>query len=185
LAIGATAYLNITDRRDAIKDVEKAVTSTLEAFIVFVILFVLQWLFSSSKRAFTFKIYCMPSQATTNGEVDFLKKLCDQLMLTDNFELVREPFGDSADLLVRSPSSGKSVAIEIKSAGDYGELPVSTIIPIAKLARQIDKFGKVMLIAFSSVPVLLSRKLKELDVEALTQPTVNQVVERVQLALSA
>ena len=42
-----------------------------------------------------------------------------------------------------------------------------------------------MLITFSRVPVLLSRKLQEINVETLTQPTVNQVVERIQLALSA
>jgi hypothetical protein len=56
LAIGATVYLNIADKGDAIKDAKKAVISTLESFIVFVILFLFQWLISSNKRAFTFKI---------------------------------------------------------------------------------------------------------------------------------
>lgn len=56
LAIGLTVYLNITDKGDAIKDAGKAVTSTLESAIVFLILFLVQWLSSSNKRAFIFKI---------------------------------------------------------------------------------------------------------------------------------
>ena len=127
----------------------------------------------------------MPAQAKIHGEVDFLRKLYDQLVHTNNFEIEAESFAGDADLLVRNPTSGKTIAIEFKDAGDYGELPISTIIPIAKLARQTDKFVKLLLITFSDVPVLLSKKLEELNVEALTQPTVKQVVEKVQLALSA
>ncbi len=117
--------------------------------------------------------------------MDFYRKLYDQLARTDNFEIVSEPFAGEADLLIRNPASGKSMAIEFKEAGDYGELPISTIIPISKLARQTDKFEKLLLVTFSTVPALLSRKLKELNVEALSQPTISQVVEKVQLALSA
>ncbi len=127
----------------------------------------------------------MSSQAKIRGGVDFLRKLCDELMLADNFQLEQEPYGGDVDLLVRNPASGKVVAIEMKDAGDYGELPISTIIPISRLVRQTDKFEKVLLLTFSNVPVLLSKKLQELNVEAMTQPTVKQVVERVQLALSA
>ena len=127
----------------------------------------------------------MSSQVKIRWEIDFLRKLCDELMLADKFQLEREPNGGDVDLLVRNPVSGKVVAIEMKDAGDYGELPISTIIPISKLVRQTDKFEKVLLLTFSSVPVLLSKKLQELNVEAMTQPTVKQVVERVQLALSA
>ena len=116
---------------------------------------------------------------------EFLRKLYDQLVHTDNFEIEAQPFAGDADLLIRNPRSGKTVAIELKDAGDYGELPISTILPIAKLARQTDKFEKLLLITFSNVPVLLSKKLEELNVEALTQPTISQVVKRVQLALSA
>ncbi len=127
----------------------------------------------------------MPSQLKIQGEVDFLRKLYDELMLADKFQLEREPYGGNVDLLVRNPVSGKVVAIEMKDAGDYGELPISTIIPISKLVRQTDKFAKVLLLTFSKLPNLLSKKLQELNVEAMTQPTVKQVVERVQLALSA
>lgn len=56
LAIGITVYLNITDSGDALTDAKKAVISTLESVIVFLLLFVLQWLVGSNKRAFTFKI---------------------------------------------------------------------------------------------------------------------------------
>jgi hypothetical protein len=126
----------------------------------------------------------MPVQAI-HAEVDFLRKLYDQLVHTNNFEIESKASAGNADLLVRNPASGKTLAIEFKDAGEYGELPISTIIPIAKLARQTDKFQKLILVTFSNVPGLLSKKLQELNVEALTQPTVNQVVERVQLALSA
>jgi len=125
----------------------------------------------------------MAAQATIRGEVDFMRKLRDQLVHT-NFEIEAEPSGSNADLLVRNPTSGKTVAIELKDAGDYGELPISTILPIARLAQN-SHFEKFLLITFSSVPVLLYQKLKELNVEALTRPTVSQVVEKVQLALSA
>lgn len=125
----------------------------------------------------------MATQAKIDGEVDFMRKLRDQLVHT-NFEIEAQPFAGDADLLVRNPTSGKTVAIELKDAGDYGELPISTILPIARLAQN-SLFEKFLLITFSNVPVLLSKKLKELNVEALSRPTVSQVVEKVQLALSA
>jgi len=56
LAIGITVYANITDKGDALADAKKAVSSTLESVIVFVVLFFVQFLFGSDKRAFTFKI---------------------------------------------------------------------------------------------------------------------------------
>ncbi len=56
LAIGLTVYFNISDKIDAIKDAKKAVTSTLESLIVFILLFLIQWLAGSNKRAFAFKI---------------------------------------------------------------------------------------------------------------------------------
>lgn len=111
-----------------------------------------------------------------------MKKLYDQLLHYNNFEIEAQPHAGDADLLVRNPNSGKTVAIELKDAGDYGELPISTIIPIARLAQN-SNFEKFLLITFSNVPLLLSKKLQALNVEALTQPTVSQVIEKVQLAL--
>ena len=49
-------YLNIASREDAGKDLRKAVISTLEAVIVFLLLVLSRVLLSKSKRAFTFKI---------------------------------------------------------------------------------------------------------------------------------
>jgi hypothetical protein len=119
------------------------------------------------------------------GEVDFLRKLRDELALHYNLDVQTEPSDAGVDLLVHDQVSGKTVAIEIKDAGGYGELPISTILSISKLIRQTNKFQKLLLVTFSRVPALLSNKLQQLNVDALTQPTVNQVVERVQLALSA
>ncbi|HWB91939.1 MAG TPA: hypothetical protein VG605_08810 [Puia sp.] len=120
-----------------------------------------------------------------NKEPDFLRQLCEELASRHNYQLEKVPYAGDPDLLVKNPASGKAVAIELKDAGAYGELPISTILPISKLAKQTDKFAKVILITFSNVPALLSQKLAELNVEAITRPTVKQAAEKVQLALSA
>jgi muramoyltetrapeptide carboxypeptidase LdcA involved in peptidoglycan recycling len=56
LAIFIARYLSIMDTIDAAKDAKKAVTSTLEALIVVILLIGCQVLLVSRKRAFTFKI---------------------------------------------------------------------------------------------------------------------------------
>jgi hypothetical protein len=55
LAAGLAFYWNIADKGDTTKDVKKAVISTLEAIIGFVLLFLVQLLFVRNKREFTFK----------------------------------------------------------------------------------------------------------------------------------
>jgi len=109
----------------------------------------------------------------------------EQLGKLHGVEIRKAPVADyGVDLLVVEPNSGKRIAIECKSAGDYGELPISTILPIARLVKN-DPNQQVILVSFSSVSDLLSTKLKELNVPSLTKPTVKQVVDQVQLALSA
>ncbi|HWB91940.1 MAG TPA: hypothetical protein VG605_08815 [Puia sp.] len=56
LAIFIARYLSIMDKIDAGKDAEKALTSTLEALIVVLLLIVCQVFLVSTKRVFTFKI---------------------------------------------------------------------------------------------------------------------------------
>jgi hypothetical protein len=118
------------------------------------------------------------------GKVDFLGELVDELTLKDKYQIERE-YNGGADMVIRDPKTGKIVAIELKDAGNYGELPISTILPISRMVKQFDHLEKFFLITFSQVPILLSEKLKELNVDALTQPTVHQVVEQVEQALSA
>lgn len=127
----------------------------------------------------------MTAVASTHGERDFLGKLFDELTMKDKYQIERTEYDSAADMIIRDPHTGKTVMIELKDAGNYGELPISTILPISRMVKQFDNLERFFLITFSQVPILLSRKLKELKVDALTQPTVNQVVEQVEQALSA
>ena len=117
-------------------------------------------------------------------EQEFTRELIKLLSSHNNFEVLASS-DKNVDLLVHDQTTGKTVAIEFKDAGSYGELPISTFLPIADLVQQTDKFQKLLLVSFSKVPDLLRRKLNKLNVDALTKPSVSQVVERVQLALSA
>jgi hypothetical protein len=125
----------------------------------------------------------MTAIAKVHREEDFLRKLYDVLLLNENFQLESEGYG-GADIVVRNRASGKTVGIELKNAGDYGELPISTILPISRMVKQNDTFEKLLLITFSQVPMLLSKKLQELNVETLTKPTVEQVVGQVEQAFA-
>ncbi|HVU95461.1 MAG TPA: restriction endonuclease [Puia sp.] len=127
----------------------------------------------------------MASTNTFDKESLFVSQLMEQLGILHGVEVRKAPVADyGVDLLVVEPISGKRIAIECKSAGEYGELPISTILPIARLVKD-DPSQQVILVSFSSVSNLLSSKLKELKVPALTDPTVKEVVDQVQLALSA
>jgi|SRR6185312_8543411 len=56
VAVGAARYLSIMQKDDIAKEVEKIVTSALEALVVVALMVVIQVLIVSNKRAFTFKI---------------------------------------------------------------------------------------------------------------------------------
>jgi hypothetical protein len=56
LAVGVARYLSIMKEDDITKEVEKIVTSGLEALIVVILMITSQTLIVSNKRAFTFKI---------------------------------------------------------------------------------------------------------------------------------
>jgi hypothetical protein len=56
LAVGGARYLSIMEKGDVSKEVEKIVTSGLEALVVVALMVVFQVLIVSNKRAFTFKI---------------------------------------------------------------------------------------------------------------------------------
>jgi len=122
---------------------------------------------------------------STNGQNTFLGDLIIELSQQDKYQIERSDNDGGADLIVREPHTGKVVAVELKDAGTYGELPISTILPISRIVKQTDQLQKLLLITFSQVPVLLSKKLKELNVDALSRPTVDQVVEHIEQAFSA
>jgi hypothetical protein len=123
--------------------------------------------------------------ASVPREVDFLDLLTNELMDKGNYEFERLYLDPGADLIVKDRASGKVIAIEFKNAGNYGELPISTILPISRMVKQADHLAKFFLITFSKVPVLLENKLKELNVKTLSLPTISEVVNEVQQAFTS
>ncbi len=126
----------------------------------------------------------MTDHAFNGNEDIFVQQLTAKLNTLRNVQLEKSTAEDGPDLKVVNHHSGKQLFIEFKNAKEYGELPISSILPIAKLAKQNGKTQKILLVSFSHLSDLLSSKLKELNVQALTQPTVDQVVEQVRMALA-
>jgi hypothetical protein len=123
------------------------------------------------------------STITNSVSVNFFKDLMAGL-LNMGWDVERRLSDSAADIVVKDKSSGKRLFIDIEDAQGYGELPVSTIIPIARLVKN-NISDKVMLISFSNLPSLLSDRLKELNVNSLEKPSVDQVVREVGVALAS
>ena len=120
-----------------------------------------------------------------NKESKFVSQLATQLTKNPGLEVEMEPRNTGADIVVKNPSSGKRIFIEFKDAGEYGELPISIILSINDQVKRIGTSDAIILVTFSSISNFLNRKLKELNVTALSQPSVDDVVNKVQFALSA
>ena len=93
--------------------------------------------------------------------------------------------GSSADIIVKDKASDKRIFIEVKNAKGYGELPISSVIPLAKLVADSTILDTVLLISFSALSSLLADRLKELKVETLQKPTVDQVVQQIDYAFAS
>ncbi len=92
---------------------------------------------------------------------------------------------NGSDLIVKNADNGREVLIDIKNAGRYGELPISTIIPLANLVKRNPNVNKFFLVSFSNLPGIFESKLKELNIQPITNPNIDKVVEQVQKALTA
>jgi len=121
-----------------------------------------------------------------NKEAMFLDQLTSKLNENKSLEVEKELYGTSgADIVVKDAHSGKRIFIEIKDAGQYGELPISSILSINDQVKRISTTDLFILVTFSSISTFLNKKLKKLNVTAFSRPSVDEVVNKVQLALSA
>lgn len=127
----------------------------------------------------------MPSTSNQNTEALFVNQLTSKLTENKSLEVEQEPRGIDADIVVKDSNSGKRIFIEIKDAGQYGELPISSILSINDQVKRISTTDTFILVTFSSISNFLNKKLKELNVTAFSKPSVDDVLNRVQVALSA
>jgi hypothetical protein len=127
----------------------------------------------------------MSSTATQNTEALFVDQLTSKLTENKSLEVEQESRGNGADIVVKDSHNGKRIFIEFKDAGQYGELPISSILSINDQVKRIATTDTFILITFSSISNFLSKKLKELNVTAFSKPSVDDVLNKVQVALSA
>lgn len=120
-----------------------------------------------------------------NTEASFVNQLTSRLTEDKHLEVEQEPSGINADIVVKDLNSGKRIFIEFKDAGQYGELPISSILSINDQIKGISDTDTFILVTFSSISNFLYNKLKQLNVIAFSKPTVEDVVSKVQLSLSA
>lgn len=118
-------------------------------------------------------------------EVEFVQNLTSRLTENKNLRVDKTPKDRRADIVVEDTHTGKKIYLEIKNAGQYGELPISSIISVNDQVKHIPSTDQFMLITLSSISSFLSRKLKEINVVAISNASVDEVVNKVQLALSA
>lgn len=118
-------------------------------------------------------------------ETDFVHNLASRLTENKNLKVEETPGDRRADIVVEDAHTGKRIFIEIKNAGQYGELPISSILSVNDQIKQIPSTDQFMLITRSSISNFLLKKLKEINVTAISNASVDEVVDKVQYALSA
>ena len=117
-------------------------------------------------------------------EEQFIDQLAQKLK-QDAWQVDQERNDGLNDLVVYDPGSRKRICIEFKEAGQYGELPISSIIPFTKQKNRIrEDMDKIFLVSFSAIPDILFRKLDRLGIKAFTRPSVDDVAQQVQYAMS-
>jgi hypothetical protein len=91
----------------------------------------------------------------------------------------------TTDLIVADAQTGKRVFIEFKEGGQYGELPISSILDLNRQKNRLSGNDSLFLVTFSIIPSVLESKLKELGIMAVANPSVDELVGKVQYAMSA
>lgn len=124
-------------------------------------------------------------QATLYREKEFINQLSERLSQAQDWKVETETDDGSIDLIVRDPHSGKRIFIEFQEGGQYGELPISSILSLNKQKSRLLPSDLLLLVTFSGISTLLANKLKELGILAITKPSVEEVVGQVQYAMSA
>lgn len=87
--------------------------------------------------------------------------------------------------MVEDPESGKRVFIEFKEGSKYGNLPVSLIFSLNRHKKLLSARDAMFLVTFAMIPSLLGEKLNEIGILAMEKPSIPDVVDKVQYAMSA
>jgi hypothetical protein len=124
-------------------------------------------------------------ETTLFREREFIDQLSERLSQGRDWKVEKEANDGAADLVVQDPRSGKRVFIEFQEGGEYGELPISSILSLNKQKNRLLPSDLLFLVTFSGIPALLASKLKELGIMAITKPSIEEVVGQVQYAMSA
>jgi hypothetical protein len=90
----------------------------------------------------------------------------------------------AGDLIIEDTQSGKRVFVEFQEGGQYGELPISSILSLSKQKNRLSGKDILFLVTFSVIPSLLENKLKELGIIAVAKPSVDELVGKLQYAMS-
>jgi hypothetical protein len=118
-------------------------------------------------------------------EKTFINELTQRLSQVGDWKVEKEADDGSTDLIVQDPQSGKRVFLEFQEGGDYGELPISSILSLSKQKNRLSGNDILFLVTFSVIPSLLESKLKELGIMAVARPSVDEMVGKLQYAMSA
>ena len=124
-------------------------------------------------------------EASQYRDKEFINQLSDRLSQGQDWKVEKEAADGSADLIVQDPRSGKRIFIEFQEGGEYGELPISSILSLNKHRNRLLPSDLLFLVTFSGIPALLASKLQELGIMAITKPSIEEVVGHVQYAMSA
>lgn len=124
-------------------------------------------------------------EASQYRDKEFINELSDRLSQGQNWKVEKEAADGSADLIVQDPRSGKRIFIEFQEGGEYGELPISSILSLNKHRNRLLPSDLLFLVTFSSISALLASKLSELGIMAITKPSIEEVVGHVQYAMYA
>ncbi|HEY4151090.1 MAG TPA: hypothetical protein VGM41_19260 [Chitinophagaceae bacterium] len=119
------------------------------------------------------------------NETDFITQLTEQLRRDNDWKVGKESYGGIADLVIEDIHSGKRIFIEFRTAGQYGELPISSALVLDEQKKRLSEKDALFLVTFSGVSKTLGNKLKDLGIKVFASPTVEDVVGNVQYAMSA
>jgi hypothetical protein len=116
---------------------------------------------------------------------EFIDQLAERLSQGQNWKVEKEAGDGDADLVVQDTHSGKRIFIEFQEGGQYGELPIASVVSLNKQKSRLLPSDSLFLVTFSGIPALLANKLKELGIVAIAKPSVDEVVGKLQFAMSA
>jgi hypothetical protein len=123
------------------------------------------------------------ANTTQYTERDFINQLSQRLTTSSDWKVDAD--SGSGDMVIQDPRSGKRVFIEFQEGGQYGELPMSSVVSLNKQKNRLSGKDTLFLITFSAISSLLEGKLKELGIMAIARPSVDEVVGKLQFAMSA